>query len=379
MPRTSSRPKPVLSPEERLHLEELARSRTAPRREVQRAEILLGFVAGREISAIARTVGVSRTAAYKCIDKAVAMGAKAGLADTYHRPHPPVISPEAAAWCVSVACLKPKDLGYAAELWTRQSLANHLRAHAVDAGHPSLARAAKATVHRILATQPLHPERVRYYLEKRDPEFDSKMRQVLAVYHEVFVSVDSPADGPGLVTVSLDEKPGVQAIANTAPDLPPVPGRYETFSRDHEYKRLGTLSILAALDLHDGHVIARVEARHRSREFIALLDDLDRYYPPECTIRVVLDNHSAHISKETRSYLATRPNRFVYVHTPKHGSWLNLAETLFGKMARTFLRHIRVTSIEELADRIRKGIAEINAAPVVHRWKNFDALADTSA
>jgi len=377
MPRTSARPKPVLSPEERRHLEELARSRTAPRREVLRAEILLGFVDGREISAIARTLGVSRATAYKCIDKAVTMGPRAGLADTYHRPRLPVITAEAAAWCVSVACMKPKELGYAAELWTRQSLANHLRAHAVEAGHPSLARAAKATVQRILAAQPLHPERVRYYLEKRDPDFDSKMRQVLTVYHEVFASTESSAEGSRIVTVSVDEKPGVQAIANTAPDLPPVPGRHQTVSRDHEYKRLGTLSILAALDLHDGHVTARVEARHRSKEFIALLDDLDRYYPPECTIRVVLDNHSAHISKETRSYLATRPNRFLYVHTPKHGSWLNLAETLFGKMARTFLRHIRVASLDELADRIRKGIAEINASPVVHRWKNFDALENT--
>ena len=89
---------------------------------------------------------------------------------------------------------------------------------------------------------------------------------------------------------------------------------------------------------------------------------------------MVLDNHSAHISKETRAYLATRPNRFQYVLTPKHGSWLNIVETLFGKMARTFLRHIRVRSWGELRDRILQGIAEINAAPVVHRWKKFDLL-----
>ena len=377
MPTASKRPKPILSEEERRHLEELTRSRAAPKREVERAQILLQFVDGREISAIVRAVGVSRATVYKCIDKAIAMGSEAGLADKYHRPHPPVITPEAAAWCVSVACMKPKDFGYAAELWTRQSLANHLRAHAIDAGHPSLARAAKATVQRILVAQPLHPERVQYYMEKRDPDFDSKMKQVLAVYYEVLVR--SEARGKQrIVTVSVDEKPGVQAIANTAPDLPPVPGRHPTVARDHEYERLGTLSILAALDLQDGHVIARVEPRHRSQEFIALLEDLHDYYPKDCTIRIILDNHSAHISKETRAYLATRPNRFTYVHTPKHGSWLNLVETLFGKMARTFLRHIRVTSIEELAQRIRKGIAEINAHPVIHRWKNFTGLDNAS-
>ncbi len=126
-----------------------------------------------------------------------------------------------------------------------------------------------------------------------------------------------------------------QLEAMTAPDLPPVPGEHPTIGRDYEYKRLGTASILAGLDLQDGNVTARVERRHRSREFIQLLEELDVRYPAEAVIRLNLDNHSAHISKETRAYLATRPNRFRYVHTPKHDSWLNLVETLFGKMART--------------------------------------------
>ena len=120
-----------------------------------------------------------------------------------------------------------------------------------------------------------------------------------------------------------------------------------------------------------------MERRHRSAEFVGLLRDLDAYYPPDATIRVILDNHSAHISKETMTYLATRPNSFLYVHTPKHGSWLNLVETLFGKMARTFLRDIRVQNWNELKARILKGIAEINEAPVVHRWRNFKALEAT--
>jgi hypothetical protein len=179
---------------------------------------------------------------------------------------------------------------------------------------------------------------------------------------------------PPVITVSVDEKPGLQAIAGTAPDLPPVAGRHSKLARDHEYERLGTCSILAALDLHDGHVAARMEHRHRSAEFIALLKDLDNYYPPDCTLRVILDNHSAHISQETRAYPATRPNRFRYVLTPTHGSRLNIVETLFGKMARTFLKHIRVKSWEELRDRIPRGIAEINAAPVVHRWRKSGAL-----
>jgi transposase len=101
---------------------------------------------------------------------------------------------------------------------------------------------------------------------------------------------------------------------------------------------------------------------------------LDTHSPAEAVIRLILDNHSAHISKETCAFLATRPNRFCYAHTPTHGSWLDLVETLFGKMARTFLRGIRVTSWEELKERILKGITEINAAPVVHRWRKFEEL-----
>jgi hypothetical protein len=181
-----------------------------------------------------------------------------------------------------------------------------------------------------------------------------------------------------VVTVSVDEKPGVQAIANTAPDLPPVPGKHATPARDHEYKRMGTCSILAALDLHNGHVTARVERRHRSREFIGLLKDLDAYYPVECTIRIILDNHSAHISKETRAYLATRPNRFEFIFTPTHGSWLNLVESFFGKLAKTVLRHLRVASKAELKTRVEQYIDELNAAPVVFRWKyRLDTVTST--
>jgi transposase len=381
MPRTSTRPKLVLTDEEKKHLDELRRrARTAAVRDVQRAQILLRYHAGETVSQIARSLKTTRKSVLKWIDKALQMGVKAGMKDTSHKPREAVITDDAKAWVVHLACSKPKDLGYAAELWTRSALARHVRREAATAGFPALARAGKATVQRILKAQELQPHKVKYYLERRDPEFERKMRDVLLVYREVAMQNETAgtASGqPDVITVSVDEKPGVQAIENTAPDLPPVAGKYPTFARDHEYIRHGTLSILASLDLHNGHVIARVEERHRSIEFIALLKDLDSYYPSGCTIRLILDNHSAHISQETRTYLATRPNRFKYVLTPTHGSWLNLAETLFGKMARTFLKHIRVKSIQELHQRILKGIEEINEMPAVHRWKAFQALDET--
>ena len=201
-------------------------------REAQRAQIL--YHAGETITAIARAIKITRKSVRKWIDRALAMGANAALKDSYHRPRPPVITEEARAWVIHLACSKPKELGYAAELWTRSLLARHVRRKATQAGHPCLSRAAKATVQRILAEQPLHPERVRYYLEKRDPAFETRMRDVLLVYQEVALQNEAPRGGDGqpkVMTVSVDEKPGLQAIANTAPDLPPVPGAPRRGSR----------------------------------------------------------------------------------------------------------------------------------------------------
>lgn len=365
----------VLTSDQEAMLRRLAGSRTAPVREVERAKVLLGYAQGIPIADLARRIGVSRPAIYACIDKALAAGVQTGLKDAYHRPHEPEISDEARAWVVSIACTKPVEHGLAAELWSISGLARFVAAHAEAAGFPRLAHAGKSTVWRILDEVDIKPHKIAYYLERRDPDFDRKMHEVLMVYRDVSIeatgAVDPDRPDP-VYTVSVDEKPGVQALGLTAPGLPPVPGKARAIGRDYEYVRHGTVSILAGIDLHSGHIHAAVEDRQRSLEFIGLLRRLNAYYPPEAIIRVVLDNHSAHISKETCAYLATRSGRFEYVHTPKHGSWLNLIECAFSKMARTFLRHIRVNSVDELKARILAGIAEFNDAPVVFRWNKFD-------
>ena len=375
MARQTARAGLVLSSEHGAMLRELAGSRTAAQREVERAKVLLAYADGKSPTEIQRALGVSRPTIYKCIDKALAAGVTTGLRDRYHRPHAPEISEAAKAWVVDLACRKPKDLGLAAELWTLSALAQYVASHAEQAGLPRLAKTGKTTVWRILDAQQLKPHRVRYYLERRDAQFERKMAEVLMVYRDVNLyraeAVHDRRPAP-IYTVSVDEKPGVQALGTTAPDRPPRPGKHPSLGRDHEYVRHGTLSILAALDLHSGQIIAKVEPRHRSREFIGLLERLHEHYPPEAIIRVVLDNHSAHISKETMAWLATHPGRFEYVHTPKHGSWLNLVESAFSKMARSFLRHMRVASLDELKQRILKGIDEMNAHPVRFQWKNFD-------
>jgi transposase len=375
MPRKSLKAKLNLNNEQKEKLQKLSQSRTVPIREVQRASVLLRYSEGMPITEIEKTVKVSRPAIYKCIEKALAMGIDEGLKDKYHRPKEPTITEEAKAWVINIACKKPTEYGYAAETWTRSALANHVRKYGSDAGHYCLKKAVKATVQRILKEHTIRPHKIAYYLERRDPDFEKKMIDILCVYKEVNLqnqTRDEANEPLSIITVSVDEKPGVQAIKNIAKDIMPEPGKQSRIMRDYEYKRLGTLSILAALDLHDGHVIAQVHDKHRSCEFISLLKEMDAYYPAESPLRIILDNHSAHISKETMKYLSSRPGRFQYVHTPKHGSWLNLVETLFGKMARTFLKHIRVQSKQELKERILLGIKEINESPVVHQWKKFD-------
>ena len=200
------------------------------------------------------------------------------------------------------------------------------------------------------------------------------MAEVLCVYREVKVIKETAEKterkpSNAVAIISYDEKPGIQAIANTAPDLPPKPGEHATFARDHEYKRHGTVSLLAGIDLITGQVHALVRDRHRSCEFIEFLKLLNAAYPAHTSIKLILDNHSAHVSKETNAWLAKqRAGRFQLTFTPTHGSWLNLVEGFFSKFARSVLRHIRVASKEELKDRLLAAVDYFNQEPVVHTW-----------
>lgn len=349
----------------------LSRSRTESASRVWRAQMLLAYRDNPSFCAVGRRLGVHHQTVERCVERALAHGVLAALDD---RPRPgkePTITPEAKAWLVSLACDKAKDHGYPHELWTTRLLARHAREHGPAAGHRSLANLVQGTVCKILGKEDIKPHKVRYYLENRDAGFEQKMAEVLCVYREVQVLKKAAARskrGKPVAIVSCDEKPGIQAIATTAPDLPPEPGVHATFARDHEYKRHGTLSLLAGIDLLTGKVHALVRDRHRSREFIELLKLLDAAYPRSTAIKLILDNHSAHISRETTDWLNARPGRFELTFTPKHGSWLNLIEGFFSKFARSVLRHIRVTSKHELKQRIMAGIDDVNRHPVIHTW-----------
>jgi transposase len=350
-----------------------SRSRTEPASRVERAQMLLAYRENPSFFAVARRLGAHHQTVQRCVERALVYGPLAALDD---RPRPgkePTITPEAKAWLVSLACDKAKDHGYPHELWTTRLLARHAREHGPAAGHGCLATLVQGTVCKILGKEEIKPHKVRYYLERRDADFERKMAEVLCIYREVQV-LKKAATKPNrrhkpVAIVSYDEKPGIQAVATTAPDLPPEPGVHATFARDHEYKRHGTLTLLAGIDLLTGKVHALVRDRHRSREFVEFLKRLDAAYPTGTAIKLILDNHSAHISRETRTWLASRPaGRFEFTFTPKHGSWLNLIEGFFSKFARSVLRHIRVASKLELKQRIMAGINDVNRHPVVHTW-----------
>ena len=367
--RKSQRAKLNISNEEELELSLISKSKTSPHREVIRSTILLKYIDNQTITSIAKDCNTNRPLVERCIDKAIAYGVMAALKDLPGRGVKPKITDDAKSWVLSIACTSPKEIGYANEVWTYSLLISHIRKTCNDNGHEYLGKIGKGVLNGILTKGNIRPHKINYYLEKRDPEFESKMATVLHVYKEVSMINDGEIKQEKQATISYDEKPGIQAIKNIAPQLQPIPGKYRTLMRDYEYKRLGTLSLLAGIDLHTGKVMPYVNERHRSKEFVEFLEIVDKEYHVDWKIRIILDNHSSHISKETKKYLLTKPGRFDFVFTPKHGSWLNIIEMFFSKIARSFLKHIRVESKEELRERIYKGIKEINNDPVIFRWR----------
>lgn len=359
--------------QERGKLESVRKSRTEEKRRTLRAAILLDSLSGQSDETIARHHRVSRGTVVLCIQKCLDFGLDAALGELPRSGKPRQLPDDAIAWVQNCACQKPKELGYSYELWTYKLLTAHVRLNCLAAGHPALQKLSRSKLHKILRKGELRPHKIRYYVERRDPAFEAKMANVLHVYKEVEIVneyvLHNGARQLGMVTISYDEKPGIQALAVTTPDRPPVVGQHPSHLRDYEYERLGTVSLLAGLDLHSGRVIETISDTHNSADFIAFLKKLDGAYAEHQKIRLVLDNHSAHISKETRNYLESVPQRFAFVFTPKHGSWLNLIENQFSKMTRSMLRGIRVASKQELIDRIHQYFEEINADPVVFRWK----------
>lgn len=364
----------ALSAEERSQLETITRTRTLQAQVVSRARILLLKADGDSVDTIAEKVDLNRNSVLLCLKKFKDGGIENAIYDAPGRGRNAEITDEEKSWIINIACQKPVDLGYSAETWTYSKLTKHINTTAESAGYIRLSTITKTSIKNILDAAEIKPFRIQYYCENRDPDFESKMHQVLLVYKQIELLFDEngelyvPAGEQDVHTVSYDEKPGIQAIATTSPDLKPTK-ESGTIKRDYEYKRLGTVSLLAAIDLLTGEAIPLVRNTHNSDDFIDFLKLLNERYAAGDTIQIILDNHSVHTSKKVKQFLSTMPGRFVFVFTPKHGSWLNMIEGFFGKMTRQMLRGIRVSSKQELVDRIYQYFDEVNETPVVYHWK----------
>lgn len=373
----------TLSEEDRSRLESIIKTRTLQAQTVNRARILLLKAAGESVDTIADKVGLNRNSILLCLKKYSQGGIENAIYDAPGRGRNAEITDDERAWIINIACQRPGDFGYSAETWTYAKLTEHINKTAEKAGFTRLSTLTKTSIKNILDAAEIKPFRIQYYCEKRDPDFEAKMHDVLLVYKQIEMLFDEngelyiPSAEQDVHTVSYDEKPGIQAIATTGEDLNPTLDN-GTIQRDYEYKRLGTVSLLAAIDLLTGEAIPLVRAKHTADDFIDFLKILHSKYPEGDVIRVILDNHTVHTCKKVKDFLSTMPGRFIFIFTPKHGSWLNMIEGFFGKMTRQMLRGIRVATKQELIDRIYRYFDEINETPVVYHWKyrmkDFGAL-----
>jgi transposase len=324
-------------------LRELARSRTAPLRRVQRARVALSCAQGTANAIIARTLQLHVDTVRRWRKRFAAEGL-AALEDRPRPGHPRRYGPEVH---LAIVATVTSALPAVDSQWTHRAIADQLATTGISASQ----------VGRILADLDLKPHLVRGWLTRpEDPDFYAKAAEVCALY------LRRP---PGSVVLSVDEKTAMQARSRRHPTRPARPGQLER--REFEYRRHGTASIVAALDVHTGQVLVEDITRNDSVTFIAFLRLLEHAVPAESTIHLILDNGSSHTSKATRSWLAAHP-RFVVHHTPKHASWLNQVEIFFSILARRLLRRGEFTSRQDLVNQIHEFTLAYDDQARPFRW-----------
>ena len=375
--RRKTTPSLILIDEERKLLKTISSSRKEKHSKVERAKYILDYENGESVYSIAKKYGENHQKIEKVIKKAIQYGAITALSDLPGKGKRKIITEEARLWFLNIACTSPKELGLPFETWTMSSLAKYVREHCEKEDFSVLSKIQKGTVCKLLSKSNIKPHKVKYYLKKTDSEFKEKMYNVLHVYKEIELAKENGDNN--IIVVSYDEKPGVQAIGNVHPDLQPKINninnininnktKESTILRDSHYKRYGTVSVLSGIDLLTGEIRTIVKDTHKSEDFIEFLKYLNNSYPKDSVIKIILDNHSVHTSRETKKYLEENTGRFEFIFTPKHGSWLNIIEVFFSKLQRCLLKNIRVSSKEELKERILSYIDMLNKEPVIFRW-----------
>src|SRR6266487_2082469 len=341
-----------LTSKRRRKLEQIIRAATSRQRLVLRARIVLAAAGGAANAAIARALGCSIGMARTWRRRFAVLGI-AGLFDRPRSGRPEVHGPSARLAVLAVATSVPPE---GESQWSQAMLADHLRER-------GLAISA-ATVSRVLAEAQVRPHKVRGWLNRADdPSFWIRAGQVCRLYRN---------PPPGTVLVSIDEKTGIQAKSRKHPQIPAVPGR--DARREFEYARHGTISLLAAMNVTTGQVIAERINRSDSATFTRFLNMLAQMIPPHLRIHLIMDNGSSHTSAATRAWLTAHP-RFEVTYTPKHASWLNMVEQWFGVLARRLLRRGDFTSRDDLEAKITTFTIRYNKHARPYRW-NYDADAD---
>ena len=330
---------------------------------------------------VTKKLGLNWNSILLCLKKYREGGIENDLYDALGRGRNTEITDDEITWIINIACQKPADPGYSAETWIYARLIQQINANAGKAGFTRLSTLTKTSIRNILDAAEIKPFLIQCYCERWDPDFDSKMHEILLVYKQVQMIFDEngelyiPVGEQDIHTVSYDEKLRIQAVAGE--DLPPANGK-GCVKRDAEYRRLGTISLLAGIDLLSGETIPLAMESHTSDDFIDFLKIFTSKYPEGDTIRVILDNHTVHTCKKVKDFLSTMPRRFVFVFTLKHGSWLNMIEGFFGKMTRQMLRGIRVKTKQGLVERIYKYFDEVNETPVYStgctKWRNLNLV-----
>ena len=316
------------------------RSRTTEQRVVERAQIVLASAAGDSGNAICAQLGVSRPTVSRWLDRYEAEGLAGLIADRPRagRPKRITVADEAAIVARTLETAPPSGTHWSTRLMAQATGHHH------------------ATIARIWHAHGLKPHRVKRFKLSRDPQFVEKLRDVVGLY------LHPPERA---VVFSFDEKSQIQALDRTQPGLPMKKGRAGTMT--HDYKRHGTTTLFAALDVATGTIVQECMPKHRHQEFLAFLKQMVRSVPKELAIHVILDNYATHKHAAVKRWLAR--NRRVHFHfTPTSASWLNLVERFFGELTERQIRRLAVTSVKELIAAITHYIDQRNKNPTPFVW-----------
>jgi len=329
-----------VTPEDRRRLEAVVRDRNRPQKHVWRARIILLTAEGLGTNGIVRETGKDKTAVWRWQERFMHEGVDGLLRDKTRPPGKPPL-PEATV--ARVLELTGADPPGEATHWTATAMAKTVGISA-------------SSVRRIWHAHGLAPHRIRRFKLSNDPNFAAKLRDVVGLY------IDPPAHA---VVLSVDEKSQIQALDRTQPGLPMKKGRCGTMT--HDYKRHGTTTLFAALNVLEGSVIGRCMQRHRHQEFIRFLNTIERQVPAGKIVHVILDNYAAHKHPKVRAWLNRHP-RFVFHFTPTSCSWLNAVETFFAKLTKRRLKRGVFCSISELQAAINRFLEETNQQPKPFVW-----------